>query len=56
MAEAAKQETEFGEWMNVYMAPELKQWVRVRAATQGQSISAWIRDLIERERSRDPQP
>ena len=38
-------------WLNVYLDPELKQWVRIEAAKAGSSMSEYIRALLERERT-----
>jgi hypothetical protein len=38
-------------WLSVVVPEELKMWVRVRAATVSKSTSAYIRDLLERDRA-----
>lgn len=41
------------DWLNVYIDRELKQWVRVQAATAGQSMSEWVSAMLSRRRARD---
>lgn len=52
MANDAVTDVVENDWMNTYLPVELKQWVRVRAAGEGKSMSAWVADLIQRERDR----
>jgi hypothetical protein len=37
-------------WLSVVLPEELKRWVRVEAAQRNMSASAYVRDLVERER------
>ncbi len=37
-------------WLSVVMSEDLKKWVRVRAASASKSASAFVRELVEKER------
>ena len=39
-----------GVWMSVWVEADLKEWVRVDAAKQGQSISQYVREAMEKMR------
>ncbi len=42
-------------FLSVQLDADLKHWVRVAAAKQDQSISEYVRWLLERERAHTPQ-
>ena len=37
-------------WLSVVLPEDLKKWVRIAAAERDMSASAYVRDLVERER------
>ena len=37
-------------WLSVVLPEDLKRWVRVEAAQRDMSASAYVRELVERER------
>lgn len=37
-------------WLSVVVPEDLKRWVRVEAAQRDMSASAYVRELVERER------
>jgi plasmid stability protein len=39
-------------WLSVVLPGELKVWLRVRAATASKSASAYVRELVEKDRLR----
>ena len=41
-------------WLSVVLPDELKRWVRVEAAHRDMSASAYVRELVERERRAEP--
>ncbi len=53
MAKSEANESLSQDWINVNVDVDLKDWVRAQAASSRQSMSGWVRTLIERERSRD---
>lgn len=45
-------------WLSVVLPEDLKRWVRVEAAMRDMSASAYVRDMVERERrsAKSPSP
>lgn len=41
-------------WLSVVLPEDLKRWVRVEAAHRDMSASAFVRDLVEQEKRREP--
>jgi hypothetical protein len=43
-------------FLSVVLPEDLKRWVRVEAAQRDMSASAYVRDLVTRERALTPSP
>lgn len=48
LAEQGQQESA---WVSVVIPADLKVWARIKAASMSKSTSAFIRELIEREKA-----